>query len=714
MQYYNVAEYTLKSKLVFKNHVIYDDNIYTFDIESTSIMYQPKTGTYELYDKTKEPEYYDTWEKYGYMYIWQFGINDTVVYGRTWEEFIELLTVLKKVFIGRKFIYIFNFAFEFQFIKHLFNDLQIFARANHKVIYARSDEYNIEFRCALFLTNMRLEKLAENYNLPITKMSGDLNYDCIRHNKTKLTAKELRYCEYDCLVVYELIKKKREEYHTVHNIPLTQTGELRRVCQKMYKNDYAYKSWLQGQLINDVALLQWCLQAFMGGYTHACASYSNRIMYDVSSYDIASSYPYAETSEMYPVSRPFECKTDYTIDEIINDDKCLFIVEITLKDIHAKYLNNIISESKCFNKVGVTVDNGRIRSAKSIDIVVTSVDLKSINDFYDIKGGYTFKRVIGFFKGYLDKKFVDLIWTLYADKTALKDIIDQIDNYGKQKRFINACYGMTCTNYITDDVVYNTVTHQWEEPKRLTPESAQEKLDKLNAKRETFLSPIWGIFCTAFARRNLYGCILEIEKRAENNGYKCGVVYCDTDSIKCFGDVKDIFDKYNNETDIKLKRASDALGLDFMKTRPKTIKGVRKPLGHFCYEETYKQLKTLGAKKYLVKDEKNKLHLTLAGVSKTGVKALKSLDDFKKGFTFGYDDSGKKLLYYGENQPDINVVDLNGVPGTLTGVNGVCLSPCRYTLGITPEYFEYINEFGNDVNTLHGLMELNFNKGGNE
>lgn len=707
MKYYKVADYNLKSKLVFKNHIIYDDNIYTFDIETTSIMYNPKTGEHELYDKDREPEYYNTWDKYGYMYIWQFSINDTVVYGRTWEEFIEFLTVLKKVFIGRKFIYVFNLGFEFQFIKDLFNDLDIFARANHKVILARSDSYNIEFRCALFLTNMRLEKLAENYNLLVTKMSGDLDYDKIRHNKTQLTAKEKKYCEYDCMVVYELIKKKKAEYHTVKNIPLTQTGELRRVCQRLYKEDYSYKAWLQKQLIDDVAMLQWCLNAFMGGYTHACATYSNRPMYNISSWDIASSYPYAETSEEYPISYPFEMGLNYTIDELINNDKCLFIVEITLKDVHAKYKNNIISESKCFNKSGLTVDNGRIRSADSIDLIVTNIDLASIYNFYDIRGGYKLKRVVGFFKGYLDKKFIDLIWNLYTDKTALKGIETQIDNYNRQKRYINACYGMTCTNYITDDVNYDTINHVWKEPIRLTPETAQEKLNKLNAKKETFLNPLWGIFCTAFARRNLYNCILAIEKRAIETNDSCGVVYCDTDSIKCFGDVNDIFEKYNHETDIKLKKTADALGLDFMKTRPKTIKGERKPLGHFCFEENYKILKTLGAKKYVVKDEHNKLHLTLAGVSKSGVKALKSVDDFKHGFTFGYNDSGKKLLYYGEKQPDINVIDLNGVPGVLTGSSGVCLTPCRYTLGITPEYFNYINDFGNDVNTLHGLMDLN-------
>ena len=35
-------------------------------------------------------------EKYGVMYEWTFGIDDYVVYGRYWQEFIELLTILSE------------------------------------------------------------------------------------------------------------------------------------------------------------------------------------------------------------------------------------------------------------------------------------------------------------------------------------------------------------------------------------------------------------------------------------------------------------------------------------------------------------------------------------------------------------------------------------------------------------------------------------------
>lgn len=726
MIYYKDYDYNLKPKLVKRNGKYYDDNIYTFDIETTSVIYNPFTDKTFLFDKSKPPEFYDTMHKYGYMYIWQFSINDDVLYGRYWEEFIELLTVLKKVYFGLKIIFVHNLGFEFQSMKNYFDDFKIFARTNHKPITARSEYYNIEFRCTLMLTNMKLESIPKNYNLPIKKQVGLLDYDKIRTNETELTDDELKYCEYDCLVLYELIKKMREQYINVVNIPLTQTGELRRVCQKLYKDDFKYKKWLNKQLIGDIRILQFCLKAFMGGYTHANACYANRTIYDVQSYDIASSYPYAETAEIYPVSKPFPISPDFTIDDMINDTKKLYITEITFYNIESVMQSNILSESKCYDKYHVLSDNGRVRKADRLTVVLTNIDLINIRKFYKWdEEKTTINKTYGFFADYLDKKFINLIWDLYVDKTALKGITEEYENYMRQKRYINACYGMTVTNLITDDVVYNSDKHIWEEPTKLTPETAQEKLNKINKNRKTFLNPLWGVFVTAYARKNLFDCMYKIEKRSMTNGYNCGVIYCDTDSIKCFGDVSDIFEEYNKTTEIKLKRVADKLGLDFEKTRPKTIKGKQKPLGVFEYEETYNGgFKTLGAKKYLtkhdtritfnIKGRKKKfsinaytLHLTLAGVSKEhGARALKNLDDFKKGFIFGYDETGKKLLYYSDGQPELTVIDCNGKLGKLRGESGICLTPCRYKLGIKKDYFDYINEIGNDETTLHGLMQI--------
>lgn len=65
----------------------YDNTIYTFDIETTSylILYgkQLRPDTYlNLTEKEREDCIFQ-----GSMYIWMFSVNDTVYYGRTWEDF---------------------------------------------------------------------------------------------------------------------------------------------------------------------------------------------------------------------------------------------------------------------------------------------------------------------------------------------------------------------------------------------------------------------------------------------------------------------------------------------------------------------------------------------------------------------------------------------------------------------------------------------------
>ena len=68
MIYYKDAIYNIKPKLVKRKGKFYDDNIYTFDIETTSIIRNPKTGNVFLYDKTKDPDYYKDMEKKAFPY----------------------------------------------------------------------------------------------------------------------------------------------------------------------------------------------------------------------------------------------------------------------------------------------------------------------------------------------------------------------------------------------------------------------------------------------------------------------------------------------------------------------------------------------------------------------------------------------------------------------------------------------------------------------
>ena len=130
-----------------------------------------------------------------------FGINDTVYYGRTWDELKEFLYRVNESASENKICYIHNLSYEFQFLRGEFLLEDVMARTQRKVMKCKLADYNFELRCSYFLSNVKLEKLAEVYDLPFKKMVGDLDYKIIRSPETPLTEEELGYCENDILIL---------------------------------------------------------------------------------------------------------------------------------------------------------------------------------------------------------------------------------------------------------------------------------------------------------------------------------------------------------------------------------------------------------------------------------------------------------------------------------------------------------------------------------
>lgn len=92
-------------------------------------------------------------------------------------------------------------------------------------------------------------------------------------------------------------------------------------------------------------------------------------------------------------------------------------------------------------------------------------------------------------------------------------------------------------------------------------------------------------------------------------------------------------------------------------------------------------------KKYAYEHLDGNTGITVAGVGKSGIKALKSLKDFKTGLIFDYKNSGKMLLSYQDFQPD---VEINGCK--IHSPHSIHLMPTEYTLGLSEEYYNYLNE----------------------
>lgn len=655
MKYYTEYDSTLDKD---------DDSIYTFDIETSSILLlNGDVINSDKYDDLTDRDK-DKCIKIGFMYIWMLGINDNVFYGRTWEELRIFLGKLNK---RKKDIFIHNLSFEFQFLSGNFKLINVFARKERKVIKCEMEEYNITFRCTYYMTNVALSKLTDVYNLPVEKKCGDLDYSLVRNSKTPLTPTELLYCEYDCLVIYYYIKQELSMYKKFNKIPNTLTGRVRKELQARVLKNYNYRSKLQKCINTDPHIYNLLIDCFAGGYTHANWLYVNEVIKNVVSWDFTSSYPFVMLVEKYPSTTFKKCNVS-NIKSILYDDFA-YIINIEFKNIKSNYFNNIISKSKAYYIENGVYDNGKIVSASLLKIVINEIDLKIIQEFYSFDE-YNILEIYYANKSYLPYELLDFILDKYHNKTAYKNVSGKEYLYSIEKSKFNSLYGMCVTNNIKDNIEFNN-EGLWTTKKI----SNYDILDKLSVERKKgFLSFAYGVWVTSYSRYNLLSNVRLLDEYT---------IYCDTDSIKLTEgyDINVIYN-YNKQVDDKIKQVANFYNIDIKRFEPVDCKGIQHKIGLFDKDGEYLYFKTLGAKKYCYIDKATeKLHITVAGVPKKGVSALKNnINNFNDNLFFNACDTGKKQIFYNDEQPVIKVIDYLGNEDVISEKKGICLMPCSYTL----------------------------------
>lgn len=657
------------------NRKYYDTNIYTFDIETSSYFIldgkvYPAVKYDDLEDKEKQRAI-----KRSHMYIWMFGINDIVYFGRTWDELKQFLKRLDDHISDRKYVFIHNLAFEFQYLKSNFHFDDVQARKSHKVITAIMKDYNIVLKCSYMMSNVALKYLPKMFDLPVEKKVGDLDYSLIRNPNTPMSEVELGYCEYDCLVLYHYILKELEVYEDVKHIPTTNTGKVRRELQDLTRTNFKYKRIVYKAINTNPIIYNRLCEAFLGGYTHANWIYADEVLEDVDSYDIASSYPYVLVSQKYPNSEFRPCKIKKREDM---SKRLAYLLVVKFKNVKCKYYNNFISASKCRNLRGAKYDNGRLISALEFEMTLTDIDFYFYLDTYDLE--YEILECYYSSMSYLPKTLINFILDKYVGKTELKGVEGREMEYGRIKGMYNSIYGMSVTNNIRDDVVYNDTDGTWEE----VPLDNDTIIEKLQSeKKKSFLSFAYGVWVTAYARDNL------LRRVIANDDY---VVYCDTDSCKLVdGYDKKVFEDYNKQVADRINFVCKVLKLDVNKYAPSDIKGNKHMMGLFEKECNYEKFITQGAKKYAYIID-GKIHITVAGVPKGGAKALKSLDDFRDDFVFSYKDTNKNLVMYTEEQSPVEVTDYLGLKYLITDLSGCCILPNTYKLSKSLDYTNLISD----------------------
>lgn len=669
----------------------------------------PKTIQYfnmpASFDIETSSFYIDEETKAATMYIWQLGINGTIIYGRTWKEFTDTIDAITKFFDlhskRRLIIYVHNLGYEFQFMRKYFKWDKVFAIKQRRPVQCITG--GIEFRCSLFLSNYSLEYLGSNllHKYPVKKLVGNLDYNKNRHSLTPLTKDELDYCLNDVRVVMSYIQEKIEQDGDITQIPLTNTGYVRNYCRKecffqdIPENDIEgrkrvrmnYKAIMKSLVIDTEEEYEQLKRAFMGGFTHASILYSGKVMEDVGSADLTSSYPFCMVAEYFPMSKGHYIGS-------INDNKlfnyylqkycCVFDIEFTNLRPAVEY-ETPISQSRSYIEGNSIINNGRVVSADKLTTTMTELDYDTISKFY-LWDSVKIMNFRIYARGYLPRALILSVLNLYGDKTSLKGVDGKEVEYMVSKNMINASFGMMVTAIVRDEFEY---ADEWFKKGA----NVDSQLADYNKSFNRFLFYGWGVWVTAHARHNLFTAIYEF-----GHDY----VYSDTDSIKGinFEDHMDYFKKYNNSVFDKLLAMCNYYKIPFSMCQPMTKNGVKKLIGLWEMEEGYKRFKSVGAKRYMFEKPDGSLSMTVSGLNKKfAIPWLLQDNDndhdiifhkFGEGMFIPAGHTGKLTMTYIDEKQSGTLVDYLGNEAPWEEESATHMEPQSYLMSLVSDYLKFL------------------------
>lgn len=710
------------------------ENIITFDIETSNGYMDPKTRVaigydHEKYKTDEGKKFYKNSIKCSLMYIWQaavesYGTDDIYVFmGRTWESYVRFmerlslmmtlisnriapgvpldqvdLKKLKKVASNCNpvdfHIYIHNMQFEFQHLRNIWD--KEFAKRN--AVFARTMRRPMKAsvkilknKCILHdsyvLVQKSLNKWCKDSHLPVAKLEeGEDYYLPVRTPETPLIEDELKYSENDVVSMVYGIREYREKYKILSDVPMTQTGEIRRTC--ISKIGVADTAWsLQCyDVTNNYTFekLQDLTELFAGGWTHANAWHAGKVLHNIRCFDFTSSYPAVMCTRKFPVGEFIET-TAQDIDNIRNITNFMkrdytYYVEVEFHNVFTKTRNTFWSRSKTKEVVNDVCDNGKIVSAEKVVSVMTDLDFERFLEVYRVEN-VMIKRAYKAKSDYLPTSMIQVILDYYKYKTSLKNVAGMESLYNESKQFINSIYGCAVTKIIVDEIIYNK--NGW--AKHLADEyTFNEAIEQILKKAQWTTYQI-GCWITAWARHNLWDAIFAMDKK---------VVYCDTDSVKGMFTDDDMkwFDDYNESIWKLCEEVAKERNIDIELFRPKTKDGATKEIGFFDREDDCIEFKTLGAKRYCYKvwDEKNNefvVKTTIAGLpKKSGPEKVKSVNDFVDGIEWDPQSSHKLSSTYNDNQGTVEWIDRDGNHYISKDKYGLCLTPEEFRLEVDSDY----------------------------
>lgn len=722
----------------------YLDELVSYDTEVTSWRFDILDGTIytqaqlEAMDDDEKQAVHARTQPAACVYAHMFAVQGRGCLLRSWGEFLAAYNKLVKhyrtSYARRLIVYVQNLPYEFQFMRKRLNFNETFSVGDRAVIRALTAE-GVEFRDMLTLAKMKLEEVAKRLRgYSIRKLTGSLDYQKIRHERTPLTDAEKAYCLNDVLIVNAYIDNKRDEDGGLNKIPMTDTGYVRRDTRDMCLNAKVDKSeWKDSRTgrtkqrtenreykalmksltlgVSDYILSK---DVFAGAITHADSRNVNKTLKNVASYDETSAYPSVQVAEKYPMTpfRPAESiKDEFDVYDYADAGYIVFFrcIIVGLREHvyddegHTVNWEHVLSESKVRffdtpeEKVYRKVDNGRLIEADWFAADLTNVDLEYLGWFYDWDEVIVTEAKISK-AGYLPREFIEAVLRFYELKCVLKGVKGKEIDLLKAKGELNSEYGMLVMDIIRQWCHYDGLEWSFVENKDKTLEDMEEELFAYNNDPNRFTYYPWGVMVTAWNRYKLASLIrifepYEHDADDENGpGYYSDYVYADTDSCKFMHPERytEYVEELNAEIVAKIDAALKANGIDPERGRPKG-----KQLGIWDYEGTYKRFKTLGAKRYMVEHEGGEIEATVAGCNKKKFSRWLSeqenpFEAFHFGIVVPHSICGRMVCQYLDVMQGGDVIDYLGNRWVYCEESAVYMEPGNYTMSISGSYEELL------------------------
>lgn len=699
------------------------------DTESTTIKHTVEIGK----KKKKKKTIIDAC--FCYTYQLAIGTVEEVASGNYWyaiyrryDQLIDFLTVLHKVISeknkerevnAKSWIWCANLSHEWSFLKYdvcrNFGIESCFAKTPRDVL--KIDFGTFVFKEAIGLFGHSLSDIAKNW-CKTQKLTGDVDFNLIRHCETKLTEKDKGYMINDALILTEMHNAVLRKYLQPNGgviIPTTSSGFVRLKLKEAIRNDEDltefrehYNEDRKKPVKTNLSMLirinkrlfvnetQWLLCrnfGYSGGLCGSNIDYVGKELTNVQCIDLTSDYPAQLLHKKYPSGKLTEISIDKW-DEVRKDRSKPFFVVGVISEIESKSHHATMSKHKILNlkhdyyreKFGepkdIIVYNGKIRKAKNIVVVLNDVDLRAYANIYKYKIS---PLKIWQFSQYrkIPKWLESCILDSYIKKALLKlqGLKDTIE-YFDQKRDVNAYYGVLATRLSN---MFDKYIDGLFEP-------TKEKTFK-DIINETWLNPYIAFYCTSYAREILMHFI---------GKYPDLILQYDTDSLYYRIKGSDKLVEEINNYNAKIVEKNEK------KFRKNPNKELLLSLGTWDFEAVYKRFMGLGAKKYIKQDDDG-IHTVIAGLPKKAIPKeiaerkinkpfkhynplLKYIEDdnstiviehlFANKFASVYDDTAQP--YY------IDVTDYNGDTAKQRCVSYHAITEIDFTLSLAMEYLKEI------------------------